>query len=234
MSDGDYYEILGVPRDASEQDIKRAYRKLALKWHPDKNPDNLKVAEETFKEISEAYDVLSDREKRYVYDRYGKEGLAGEVSGFPSFNFTFRSAEEIFQEFFGSNMFDFFGHTAGHHGPNDHRRRNRGGHDVFGGFGGFGGFGSMFAGNGFADGGFRSVSFGGPGFSSMSMSTNMGGGGGSFTSTSTSTRVVNGRKVTTKKTVRNGEETVEEFEDGVRTRYVINGEQQSLQRLTDH
>ena len=66
----DYYEVLGVARDASSDDIKKAYRKLAVKYHPDRNPDD-KEAEEKFKEAAEAYDVLSDSEKRAKYDRFG-------------------------------------------------------------------------------------------------------------------------------------------------------------------
>ena len=74
MAKRDYYEVLGVSRDASEDEIKKAYRKLAMKYHPDKNPDN-KEAEEKFKEASEAYEVLSDKEKRQLYDQYGHEGI---------------------------------------------------------------------------------------------------------------------------------------------------------------
>ena len=74
MAKRDYYEVLGVSRDASEDEIKKAYRKLAMKYHPDKNPDN-KEAEEKFKEASEAYEVLSDKEKRQLYDQYGHAGI---------------------------------------------------------------------------------------------------------------------------------------------------------------
>eukprot|EP01102_Stenamoeba_stenopodia_P021139 TRINITY_DN843_c0_g4_i1.p1 TRINITY_DN843_c0_g4~~TRINITY_DN843_c0_g4_i1.p1 ORF type:complete len:309 (-),score=63.82 TRINITY_DN843_c0_g4_i1:69-995(-) len=70
-----FYLILGVQRDATEEDIRKAYRKEALKWHPDKNPDNLEEAEVRFRAIAEAYEVLSDREKRDLYDRYGEDGL---------------------------------------------------------------------------------------------------------------------------------------------------------------
>ncbi|GMH07266.1 hypothetical protein Nepgr_009106 [Nepenthes gracilis] len=75
----DYYSILGVDRKAKDDDLKKAYRKLAMKWHPDKNPNNKKEAEAKFKQISEAYDVLSDPQKRAVYDQYGEEALKGGV-----------------------------------------------------------------------------------------------------------------------------------------------------------
>lgn len=75
----DYYAILGVPRNASEEDLKKAYKKMALKWHPDRNKDNKEAAEEKFKEIAEAYDVLSDTQKRKVFDQFGEEGLKGGV-----------------------------------------------------------------------------------------------------------------------------------------------------------
>ncbi|KAL0375340.1 UNVERIFIED_CONTAM: DnaJ protein1 [Sesamum radiatum] len=111
----DYYKILQVDRSAKDDDLKKAYRKLAMKWHPDKNPNNKKEAEAKFKQISEAYDVLSDPQKRAVYDQYGEEGLKGPgpppgAGGFPggmdgggptSFRFNPRSADDIFSEFFG-------------------------------------------------------------------------------------------------------------------------------------
>uniref|UniRef100_A0A4W2EUI4 DnaJ heat shock protein family (Hsp40) member B6 n=1 Tax=Bos indicus x Bos taurus TaxID=30522 RepID=A0A4W2EUI4_BOBOX len=114
----DYYEVLGVQRHASAEDIKKAYRKLALKWHPDKNPENKEEAERKFKQVAEAYEVLSDAKKRDIYDRYGKEGLNGGGGGgshFDSpfeFGFTFRNPEDVFREFFGGRdpfSFDFFG-----------------------------------------------------------------------------------------------------------------------------
>lgn len=73
----DYYARLGVDKKADEETIKKAYRKQALKWHPDRNPDNKDEADKKFKEISEAYEVLSDKEKRQIYDTYGEEGLKG-------------------------------------------------------------------------------------------------------------------------------------------------------------
>ncbi|XP_036175112.1 dnaJ homolog subfamily B member 2 isoform X1 [Myotis myotis] len=106
-----YYEILDVPPSASADDIKKAYRRKALQWHPDKNPDNKEFAEKKFKEVAEAYEVLSDQHKREIYDRYGREGLTGAGTGpsraeagssGPGFTFTFRSPEEVFREFFGT------------------------------------------------------------------------------------------------------------------------------------
>ena len=80
MSKRDYYEVLGVPRTASDQEIKSAYRKLALKYHPDRNPSD-KVAEDKFKEAAEAYAVLADTDKRHIYDRFGHPGLGGAATG---------------------------------------------------------------------------------------------------------------------------------------------------------
>ncbi|RKZ21822.1 molecular chaperone DnaJ [bacterium] len=108
----DYYEILGVSRDASPEEIKAAYRRLAKKYHPDLNPENRKEAEEKFKEISEAYEVLMDPEKRKLYDMYGHEGVSqtfGE-GGFTWDKFThFQDLEDILREFFGDRgtIFDW-------------------------------------------------------------------------------------------------------------------------------
>jgi len=111
----DYYEVLGVSRDVSLEEIKKAYRKLAIKYHPDRNPDNSKEAEEKFKEVSEAYKILSDPEKRKIYDQYGHAGLEAEVgtgAGFGDFDF---DPFKIFEEVFGRGSFgeDFFGDFFG-------------------------------------------------------------------------------------------------------------------------
>ncbi|XP_072508190.1 dnaJ homolog subfamily B member 6 isoform X3 [Notamacropus eugenii] len=121
----DYYEVLGVQRHASPEDIKKAYRKLALKWHPDKNPENKEEAERRFKQVAEAYEVLSDAKKRDIYDKYGKEGLNGGGGGGGShfdnpfeYGFTFRNPDDVFREFFGGRdpfSFDFFGLLGGFH-----------------------------------------------------------------------------------------------------------------------
>ncbi|MCZ6540637.1 MAG: molecular chaperone DnaJ [Nitrospinae bacterium] len=97
----DYYEILGADRTASESELKKSYRQMALKYHPDKNPDN-KGAEERFKEAAEAYEVLRDPEKRKVYDQFGHDGLKGQGSGgFGGFEDIFSAFGDIFGDFFG-------------------------------------------------------------------------------------------------------------------------------------
>ena len=106
MSKRDYYDILGVARDASEADVKSAYRKLALKYHPDRNPGD-KEAEERFKEAAEAYAVVGDAEKRARYDRFGHAGVSGAAAGGgPGFN------PDIFADF-SDILGDFFGFGGG-------------------------------------------------------------------------------------------------------------------------
>lgn len=101
MEKRDYYETLNISRDAGDDDIKRAYRKLAMQYHPDRNPGD-KEAEEKFKEASEAYEVLRDRDKRRIYDQYGHEGLQGSgFSGFSGFDDIFSSFGDIFEDFLG-------------------------------------------------------------------------------------------------------------------------------------
>jgi molecular chaperone DnaJ len=106
----DYYEILGISRNAASDEVKKAYRQLALKFHPDRNPDN-KDAEDKFKEAAEAYSVLIDPEKRSVYDRLGHEGLRGEgFGGFTGFNSSiFEDFEDILGNFFNFGFGDLFG-----------------------------------------------------------------------------------------------------------------------------
>ena len=114
MSKRDYYEILGVSKNASDAEIKKAYRQMALKYHPDKNPDD-KEAEEKFKEAAEAYEVLSDANKRSRYDQFGHAGIGG-AAGTGGFSM---SMDDIFSQFG-----DIFGDAFG---------------GAFSGFGGFGG-----------------------------------------------------------------------------------------------
>jgi DnaJ family protein B protein 4 len=156
----DFYAVLGVKKDANAEELKKAYRKLALKWHPDRNPDNKTASEEKFKEISEAYDVLSDPQKREVYDKWGEEGLkAGGNPGAGGFGgmgggpggaqfYTARDADEIFRQFFG-------GMGGG----------GMGGGMGGGGRGGMGGmFGNMFGGGMGAGNDDEDMGFGGGGF----------------------------------------------------------------------
>jgi molecular chaperone DnaJ len=126
MAKKDYYHVLGVPRDASAEDIKKAYRQLALKHHPDRNPGS-KEAEERFKEAAEAYSVLADAEKRSVYDRFGHDGLRGEgFQGFSGFDSSvFGDFEDILGNFFGFSFGDFFGGREGRRGG-----ERRGGRDL--------------------------------------------------------------------------------------------------------
>ena len=103
----DFYEVLGVTKTASVEEVKSAYRKSALKWHPDRNPDNKEEAEIRFRECTEAYSVLSDAQKRQIYDTYGHAGLAG-AGAQPDFNATiFQDFHDIFGDFFGFE--DLFG-----------------------------------------------------------------------------------------------------------------------------
>src|SRR5947199_9655787 len=104
MAKRDYYEILGVTRTATEAEIKKAYRKLAVQHHPDKNPDD-HTAEDKFKEAAEAYSVLSDAQKRAAYDRFGHAGVSGAGAGAGGFDAGFSNIEDIFDMFGFGDMF---------------------------------------------------------------------------------------------------------------------------------
>src|SRR6478736_4982013 len=106
----DYYEILGVSRDASADEIKKAYRKLAVKFHPDKNPGD-HTAEEKFKELGEAYEALSDADKRAAYDRYGHAAFSNGGGGRPGggFHDPMDVFSQIFGGAFGGGFEEFFG-----------------------------------------------------------------------------------------------------------------------------
>ncbi|KAI8435013.1 hypothetical protein MSG28_003448 [Choristoneura fumiferana] len=278
----DYYRVLGVTRVATDAEIKKAYRKLALKWHPDKNPDNADEANRKFKEISEAYEVLSDENKRKmydargsshhshryqskngvnghrhfsfkgffgdtpfhrfferkrrVYDQYGKEGLnnsRGRRSaadddyefGYASFPFTFRDPEDVFREFFGGSPFgDLFAEINGHghhhrHGRRSHHPSTSLTSSLFSPFG-MAGLDDIFARHAANGNAFTS-------FSTFNSSL-AGQGSGNMRSTTTTTRVINGKKITTKKVTENGRETVMSYENGVLKAKTVNGVPQSL------
>lgn len=119
----DYYEVLGVGRQASEQEIKSAYRRLALQYHPDRNPDNKEASEEKFKGITEAYGILADPQKRVAYDRFGHAGVGGAGGFTPDFSSAiFADFEDLFGDFFGFG--DIFGRTR------TRRRATEGGSDL--------------------------------------------------------------------------------------------------------
>jgi molecular chaperone DnaJ len=119
----DYYEVMGIGRGASDQEIKSAYRRLAMQHHPDRNPDNKEEAEEKFKEITEAYAVLADAEKRAAYDRYGHAAFSGGAGWSPDFSSSiFSDFEDIFGDLFG------FGSVFGRTGRG--RSRAAGGTDL--------------------------------------------------------------------------------------------------------
>jgi len=142
MPGKDYYGILGIGRDASQDEIKKAYRRAALKWHPDKNQERRAEAEEKFKDIAEAYDVLSDPEKKSIYDQHGEEGLKGGVpgpdpaGGMPGgpggFHYQFSGdPNDMFARFFKDSF-----HRSSSFGESPFE-------EMFGMFGGIGGMGGM-------------------------------------------------------------------------------------------
>jgi DnaJ family protein B protein 6 len=225
-----YYEVLEVTESATDHEIKQAYRKLAVKWHPDKNKDAR--AEETFKQIGEAYSVLSDPAKRREYDherRYGGRSHHGsshafhDMHGFHPFSFT--DAQDIFRSFFGGQ--DPFSHMERHaHGGFHHMQSRDPFGSMFGNMGMMGGFGMM-------------DDFGHGMMSSMTMSSSGGHGGMmSFSSSSSSTSTVRDRngQVVTKKTSTiqhpdgRTETKTEEFVNGQLTKSTSNIENRS--RLT--
>lgn len=253
------YDTLGVAQSASPSEIKKAYRKLALKWHPDKNPDQVEVATKKFKEISQAYEVLSDESKKRMYDQCGDEGLnSGRSSSssndfhfqhnVPDFGgmsfggmggFGFRDPFEIFREFFeGCEDFDdilspfsmrgrnnsWSSSNANVRNNSNRSSMNGNAFDPFG-VGGLGNFGM---------GGMMHSSFGmqspfsnfGGGSSFQTFSSSTGGFGSTQSSmSSSSTTITNGKKVTTKKVVQNGKETVKVYENDVLKSHKVNGEE---------
>src|SRR3972149_59036 len=128
MAKRDYYEVLGGGKNASPEEVKRAYRRMAIKHHPDKNPDNKKEAEAKFKECAEAYEVLSDPEKRQRYDQFGHDGLRG-VGVRDYSHMRWQDIGSIFEDIFGfGDLGDLFG--VGVHGRRGTRRGPARGYDL--------------------------------------------------------------------------------------------------------
>ena len=135
MADKDYYAILGVDKNASDEEIKKAYRKMAKKWHPDANPDNRKEAEEKFKEVGEAYSTLSDPQKRRMYDQFGTAGANGSYGGFNGGfggfgggNYTYSTSgfgfDDVVDDFVSSIFGGGFGRSSRTANPNSPRKGN--------------------------------------------------------------------------------------------------------------
>lgn len=122
----DYYEVLGVNKGASQDEIKKAYRKLAIKYHPDKNPGD-KEAENKFKEAAEAYSVLSDQDKRAKYDRFGHAGVDGQAGGFEG---GFGNLDDILKDIFGGGFGGFGGFSGFNGGSSEPRQRVYKGRDI--------------------------------------------------------------------------------------------------------
>lgn len=259
----DYYKVLEIQRNASENEIKKAYRKLALRWHPDKNPDNLDEANRRFRELSEAYEVLSDEKKRRIYDQYGKEGLMGDrghssmrthgpeddfdlMGGFP---FVFRSPEEVFREFFGTSPFAslfndpmiYTANTGGRSnisGARSSGRNHQHQHQHHQQQGINSKFTSPMVNYSMMD----FLMPGNNGFTSFatfssSMSNGSSGRSGGVNSavkrTSTSTTFVNGKKLMTKRVYENGKETVLSYENDVLKSKTVNGVAQKLSSISN-
>lgn len=125
----DYYELLGVPRNASEAEIKKAYRKLALKHHPDRNPGD-KASEQKFKEANTAYEVLSDAKKRRLYDQYGEAGVSGAAGAGGGFPGGFGGGGVDAGDIFGDLFENFFAGGFGGQGGGGRRQRSKRGHDL--------------------------------------------------------------------------------------------------------
>ncbi|XP_072203756.1 dnaJ homolog subfamily B member 8 [Excalfactoria chinensis] len=203
----DYYKVLELQKSASQDDIKKSYHRLALKWHPDKNLTNKEEAEKKFKAVTEAYKILSDPQKRSHYDRSVKEsqsriGRSATGDHYNRFDipYVYQEPENIFKEVFGGmNLF------------NNIRNSGRGSSS------------SLFSGLMQSFMPFTSFSHNGQTFYSFIEETSMPC---SFRSVITSTEVINGKRITTRRINENGQEKIEIEEDGRLRSVSINGKEQ--------
>ncbi|NXK55870.1 DNJB8 protein, partial [Chauna torquata] len=216
----DYYKVLGLQKNASQDDIRKSYRRLALKWHPDKNPSNKEEAEKKFKAVAEAYEVLSDPQKRSLYDRSVKENRSqrarsateGHNSSFDT-TYIFQDPNEIFREVFGG--MDPFVHTfwdpfnnIRNSGENKYSTSGRGSSsNLFSDF-----VQSFMPFNSFSPSEQPTFSF-----------AEDTAGPHSFRSVLTTTEMINGKRITTQKIIENGQERIEVEEDGQLRFVSING-----------
>lgn len=249
----EFYKVLEISRTATEAEIKKSYKKLALRWHPDKNPENLDEANRKFREISEAYEVLIDDKKRKIYDQYGREGLIGHNNDgfnygrhnnrrqhtgmdsdfiFNGFPFVFRDPNDVFREFFGGSPFDdvFFNpglNRRHHHGGSHSRHRASHPQNIMSPFLSFQLTDDMFAPH------MGLNPFGGmPGNGNITSISSFGGssrgGASNVRQINTSTLFVNGVKKTTKKVLENGVETITSYENDVLKSKTVNGVAQAI------
>ncbi|XP_009474673.1 PREDICTED: dnaJ homolog subfamily B member 8 [Nipponia nippon] len=216
----DYYKVLGLQKSASQDDVKKSYHKLALKWHPDKNPSNKEEAEKKFKAVAEAYEVLSDPQKRSLYDKSVKEGRShrgrsatGGLNGSFDSPYVFHDVEEIFTEIFGGTdpfvhvFWDSFNNIR-KNGEDWHRTSGRGRSSSL-----FSDFTESFM-------PWNSFSPREQPTSSFAEDT---AGPRSVRSVLTTTEVINGKRTTTRKIIENGQERTEVEEDGQLRSVTING-----------
>lgn len=212
----DYYKVLGLQKSASQEDVKKSYHKLALKWHPDKNPSNKEEAEKKFKAVAEAYEVLSDPQKRSLYDRSvkehrsrrGRSAMGGHNGSFDS-PYVFHDLEEIFRDVFGGMdtfVQDFW--DPFNNGENWHRTSGRGrSSSLYSDF-----MESFMPWNSFS-----------PSEQPTSSFAEDKAGPHSVRSVLTTTEVINGKRITTRKIIENGQERTEVKEDGRLRSVIING-----------
>ncbi|NXE75746.1 DNJB8 protein, partial [Cochlearius cochlearius] len=207
----DYYKVLGLQKSASQDDVKKSYHKLALKWHPDKNPSNKEEAEKKFKAVAEAYEVLSDPQKRSFYDRsvtesrsHRRSATGGHNGSFDS-PYLFHDFEGLFREVFGgTDPFD----NIRNNGENWDRKSRRGrSSSLFSDF-----MESFMPWNSFSPREQHTSSF-----------AEDTAGPHRVISVLTTTKVINGKVITTRKIIENGQERTEVEDDGQLKSVTING-----------